>query len=150
LDMGRVLRLAEQAAAEADGGPDGFKGVSVQFLRHQPDQRTRRAEVADDVMAADRDTARGRVGDAANSADQRGLAGAVRPEQCKNLAASDVEIDVVQRLEAGAVDLREIRDGNDGRHDGLIDRTGQRGGAGDAAGMPSLRWKEQKSDRKEN
>jgi hypothetical protein len=32
----------------------------------------------------------------------------------------------------------------------LIDRTRQMGGAGDAAGMPSLEWKGLKSDRKEN
>ena len=35
------------------------------------------------------------------------------PEQREDLAALDVEIDVVQRLEAGAVDFREIGDGND-------------------------------------
>ena len=108
LDMRRVLRLAEQAAAEADGRPHRFEGVGVQFLRHQPDQRARGAIIRDDVVAADRDAAFAQIGDAADDADQRGLAGAVRPEQRKDLAALDVEIDVVQRLEAGAVGLREI------------------------------------------
>jgi hypothetical protein len=45
-DMGRVGRLAEQAAAEADGGPHRLEGVGVQFLRHQADQRARGAIVA--------------------------------------------------------------------------------------------------------
>ena len=52
--------------------------------------------------------ARGRIGDAADDADQRGLAGAVRPEQREDLAALDLEVDVVQRLETGAIGLRQI------------------------------------------
>ena len=94
LDMGGVFRLAEQAAAEADGRPHRFERVGVQFLRHQPDQRARRAVIAVDVMAADGDAAFAQIGDAADDADQRGLAGAVRPEQRKNLAAPDLEVDI--------------------------------------------------------
>src|SRR5437660_4596507 len=101
--MGRVLWFAEQAAAEADGRPYGLKGVGVQFLRHQPDQRARGAIVPVDVMAADGDAALAQIGDAADDADQRSLAGAVRAKEGEYLAALDVQIDVVQRLEAGAV-----------------------------------------------
>ncbi len=36
------------------------------------------------------------------SADQRRLAGAVRAEQREDLAALDLEVDAVERLEAGA------------------------------------------------
>ena len=61
--------------------------VGVQFLRHQADQRARGAIVGDDVVAVDRDGARGRIDDAADDADQRGLAGAVRAEQREDLAA---------------------------------------------------------------
>ena len=111
-----IFRLAEQAAAEADGRPHGFEGVGVQFLRHQPDHRARGAIIPVDVVAADVDAALAQIGDAADDADQRGLARAVRPEQRKNLAGLDVEIDVVQRLEAGAVGFREIGDGYDGWH----------------------------------
>jgi hypothetical protein len=60
----------------------------VQFLRHQADQRARGAIILVDVVAADGDAAFARIGDAADDADQRGLAGAVRPEQRENLAAA--------------------------------------------------------------
>ncbi len=56
-DMGRILRLAEQAAAEADGRPHGLEGVGVQFLRHEADHRARGAIIPLDVMAVDRDAA---------------------------------------------------------------------------------------------
>ena len=59
LDMRGIFRLAEQAAAEADGRPHRFERIGVQFLRHQPDQRARGAVVAVDVVAADGDAAFG-------------------------------------------------------------------------------------------
>ena len=113
-DMSGVFRLAEQAAAETHRRPHRFEGVGVQLLRHQPDQRARRAVIPVDVMAVDRDTALAQIGDAADDADQRGLAGAVRPEQGEDLAAPDVEIDVFQRLEAGAIGLGKVCNGYDG------------------------------------
>ena len=116
LDMRRVARLAEQAAAEADGAPDALEGVGVQFLRHQPDHRARRAVVLEDVVAVDRDLAGGRNQNAADDADQRRLAGAVGAEQGEDLATFDVEIDLLQRPEPGRVGLGEIFDGNDGLH----------------------------------
>ena len=54
LDVRGVGRLAEQAAAETDGGPHRLERVGGQLLRHQADQRARRAIVADDVVAVDR------------------------------------------------------------------------------------------------
>jgi len=103
LDMCGVFRLAEQAAGKADGRPHRFERIGVQFLRHQPDQRACRAVIGVDVMAADQDAAVGQIGDAADDADQRGFAGTVRPEQRKDFAAPDLEVDVVQRLETGAI-----------------------------------------------
>ena len=67
-------------------------------------------------MTIDGDAAGAEVGDAADDADQRGLAGAVRPQQRKNLAAADLQIDVVQRLEPGAIGFGQICNGYDGRH----------------------------------
>ena len=55
--------------------------VGRQFLRHQTDHRAGGAIVAHDVVAIDEHGAAGRVDDAADDADQRRLAGAVRPEQ---------------------------------------------------------------------
>src|SRR5690606_18156648 len=80
LDIGRVLRLAEQPPAEAYGAPNGFEGIGMQLLRHEAYQITGGAEVVDDVMAADGDPALARVDDATNDADQRRLAGAIRTE----------------------------------------------------------------------
>src|SRR6266436_8088162 len=101
--MRRIFRLAEQAAAETDGRPHRLERVRMQFLRHEPDQPARGAVITVYVMAADGDAAFAEIGDAADDADQSGLAGAVRAEQRENLAAFDVEVDVVQRLEGGAV-----------------------------------------------
>ena len=116
VDVAGVGRLAEQAAAEAHVRPHRLEGVGGQFLRHEADQRARGAVVADDVMAVDRDRAGGRIDDAADDADQRGLAGAVRPEQRENLAAADVQVDALERLEAGGIGLGQILDGDDGLH----------------------------------
>src|SRR3569623_3625411 len=106
--MCSVLRLAEQAAAETDGRPYALEGVGVQLLRHQADQRARLAIGGLDVLAADQDAALARIGNAADDRDQRGLAGAVGAEQRKDLDELDVEIDVLERLEAEPVDLRQI------------------------------------------
>ena len=77
----------------------------MQFLRNEANQRARGAIIPVDVMAIDGDAARARIGDAADDADQRGLAGAVRPQQGEYFPAPDVQVDAVERLESG---LREI------------------------------------------
>src|SRR3974377_815656 len=74
-------------------------------------------------MAVDLHRARRRIDDAANDADQGRFAGPIRAEQRENLAVTDVEIDVFERLESGGVNLSETRDGNGGRrggHDGWL------------------------------
>ena len=111
-----LARLAEQAAAEGHGRPHRFEGVGRQFLRHEADHRARGAVVGDDVVAVDEDAAGGRIDDAADDADQRRLAGAVRAEQREDFAAPDAQVDVLQRLEAGRVGLREVRYGDDRLH----------------------------------
>ena len=85
----------------------------MQLLRHQADQRAGGAVVLNDVVAIDRHGALRRLQDAANDADQRGLAGAVGAEQGEDLPAPDVEIDSVESLKSGRVSLREILNGND-------------------------------------
>ena len=59
------------------------------------------------------------IDDAADDADQRGLAGAIGAQQRKDLATADVKVDAFQRLEAGAIGLGEVCDGDDGGHVGL-------------------------------
>ena len=116
LDMGRILRLAEQAAGVAGRRQNRFERRDGELLRHQADPRPRLSVVADDVVAVGGDLALARRDDAADDRDQRRLAGAVRPEQREDLAAADIEIDVRQRLEAGRIGLRQVRDGDDRLH----------------------------------
>ena len=86
--MRRIVRLAEQAAAEGDGRPHRLEGVGGQLLRHEADHGAHGAVVGDDVVAADRTVPADGVDDAADDVDQRRLAGAVRSEQREDLAAS--------------------------------------------------------------
>jgi hypothetical protein len=60
--------------------------------------------------------ARARRDDAANDVDQGRLAGAIGTQQSENFPLEDVEIDVLQRLEARGIGLGQIGDTDDGRH----------------------------------
>jgi len=51
-------------------------------------------------VAVDDHAAFTEIGDAADDADQRRLACAVRPEQCEYLAPANFEVDAFQRLES--------------------------------------------------
>jgi hypothetical protein len=97
-DLGDMLwrgRLAPQAAAESGRGPDRLERIRRQLLRHQTDHRPGGAVVPDDVVAVDRHAAFAGIEDAANDADQRRLARAVRSQQREDLASSDVEVDAL-------------------------------------------------------
>ncbi len=65
-------------------------------------------------MAVHDDFAGAGIDDAADDADERGLAGAVGSEQRKDLAAPDLQVHVVECLEARCVALGKAGDGNDG------------------------------------
>src|SRR6185503_17633620 len=106
-------RLAEQAAAEADGRQHALERVGGQFLRHQPDALAGVAIIAEPVLAVDQNFAAAGGDDPANDVDQRGLAGAVGAEQPENLAAADVEVDRLQGLGAALVRLAQAADGKD-------------------------------------
>ncbi|MGF6552097.1 hypothetical protein QFZ96_007233 [Paraburkholderia youngii] len=120
LDVSGVLLLAEQAAAERHGGPDGFERVGGQLLRHEADQRAGRTIVGADVVTVHRHAAFARVDDAADDADQRGLARAVRPEQREDFSTVDCQIDVLQCPKTAGIGFGQIRDRNDRLH-GLDD-----------------------------
>ena len=113
LDVGGLGSEAEQAAAERDRRPHRFEGVGRQFLRHEPDEGARGAPIADDVVAVDFDGPGARLDYPADRADERRFARAIGAQQRENLAAADFEVDVLQRLEAGGVDLAETSDGDD-------------------------------------
>ena len=114
--MRGIGRLAEQAATEAHRRPHRLERVGRKFLRHQSDLGARRAVVAHDIVPVGEHGAGAGVDDAADDADQRGLAGAVGSEQGKDLAATDVEVDLLERHLAGRVGLAHVADRNDRLH----------------------------------
>ena len=60
------------------------------------------------------------INDAADDADQRGLARAVRAQQRQYLALFNLQVDALQRLKAGRIGLGQALDGDDGiGHSGL-------------------------------
>ena len=67
-------------------------------------------------MAAGQNDASCRVDDAADDVDQGRLSGAVWTQQGEDLSAADVQVDVLERLEAGSVGLGEVGYGDDGAH----------------------------------
>src|SRR3546814_9931312 len=82
------------------------------------------ALVADDVVTVRGHAASARRDDAADDADQRGLARAVGAEQGEGLAAADVQVDRLGRLEARGVGLAECLDRDEGLHAGSGDVRG--------------------------
>src|SRR6185503_1905920 len=103
LDMSRVLRFAEETAAEGNGGPDSFEHVGRKLLGHEPDLGTGGAEVAEDVVAVRDDRSLGGVDDSADDVDERRLTGAIGTEQSKDFALLDLEIDLLQSLKARCI-----------------------------------------------
>jgi len=114
-----VRRLAKQPARKTHCRPDALESFVEQFLRHQSDLRAGGAVVLDDVVAVDQYATAAGIDDAADDADQRGLAGAVGAEQGEDLALADVEVDALERRVAGSVSLGELLDGDHWLH-GLV------------------------------
>jgi hypothetical protein len=88
----------------------GQEEVDVEVLRREADRAARRLVVVDRVVAEDGDLAAGRLREPGRAVDQRGLAGAVGPEQAEELTRLDVERDALERLDAGGVALDEVGD----------------------------------------
>src|SRR3546814_15609927 len=91
----------------------------VRFLRHQSDQRPRGAIALNMVVARDGHRPRAGRDDAADDADQRRLARAVRPEQRENLALVDRQVDAGQGLVTALVGLAERSEERRGGKDGV-------------------------------
>ena len=145
LDIGGVLPFAPQSAAERDRRPHRLEHVGGQLLRHEPDQRPYGPVIGDDVVTVDGDLAGTWGHDPANDVDQRGLAGAVRPEQSEDLAFLDVEIDILERLEARGVGLRHVLDGDDRWRHGIrlvVRERPRQGGRRGAEACAPERWPE--------
>ena len=86
------------------------------LLRHQADLRAGRAVVTDDVVASHQHPAFARIDDAADDADQGGLARAVGAEQGEDLALANVQVDALQGRVPGRIDLVQLRNGDDRLH----------------------------------
>src|ERR1700675_1235038 len=103
LDKRGVRRPAKQSAAEAYRRPYRFKRVGGELLRHQADYGSGGPIVAHDVVAIRGHAAAAGDHYAANDIDQRGLAGAVRPQKSEDLALVDIEVDLLQGLKTRGV-----------------------------------------------
>ena len=98
---------AEVARLEDQGLLDGEERVEVDLLRHQAHRAPGDPVVAHGVVAEYLDLAGGRAGDAGDQADERRLARSVGAQKTEDLAATDVERDVVEGGEI-AVSLGRI------------------------------------------
>ena len=116
LDERRIGRAAEQPSAEADRMQDGGENIERDLLRHQANNRSCGAIVAHDVVAVDQYPPRRHRHRAAGDADQRRLAGAVGAQEGENLAFGDLEIDRIERDQAGLIALGHGGDGYHRRH----------------------------------
>jgi hypothetical protein len=94
LEIGRILFLAEQAAAEVHRIPYCIESAKGQLLRYQSDQVASNAVVADNIVPGDANRARAAGDDAADDRNQGCFTGAIGAQQRENLALADVEIDL--------------------------------------------------------
>src|SRR5262249_22946439 len=118
-DMSGVRRLAGESAAVRHGLPDILECARRELLRDEPDQRTGCAIFRDVVVPVDEYGAATRIDDATDRADQRGLPGAVRPQQSEDFPTLDFEVDVLEGMEPGGVSFGEIGNRDDALHEGL-------------------------------
>ena len=71
--------------------------MEARLLDDRADARERRGAAARQVVAEQAHAARGRLGQAEQQPDQRGLAGAVGAEEAEGDAARHLEVDAVER-----------------------------------------------------
>ena len=109
--LGALARQLPRNAVEAglvhQDGLRRLELVEIDFLRHDADAGLGGLQLAVEVVAEHADGARGLVDQRGEDADQRGLAGAVRPEQCEEVPLLHVEIDPLEGLDTVLVGLRQ-------------------------------------------
>ena len=89
---------------------DRLELIEIDLLRYDADAGFSDRDFAIDVVAEDADGAATLIHERGDDADRGRLAGTVGPEQRKEVALLDVQIDPFQRLDPVPVGLREIRD----------------------------------------
>ena len=114
--MRRVWGFTKQPTRKADGVDDLFKRFQRNFLRHKTDQGARRPKIADHVMTANGNAARGWLHNAADRGNQRGFACAIGAQQRQYFTFGNVQTDGFEGLKPGAIGFDKVLDRNDGRH----------------------------------
>src|SRR5438477_5858620 len=90
-------------AEEVEVLVDGEIAIKRERLRHVADVLANELALLLDVIAVDEGVPFGRHKEAAENADQRRFAGSVRPEEAEDLAARDLQRDVVERANVAEV-----------------------------------------------
>ena len=112
---GAVTEATRQRVAQHGGATD-----EVELLEDHPDAPADPAQLASprarDVRAFKDDTAACRFHEAVDAAQQRRLARAGKTDQHDELTVLDVKRDVVDRARAARVDLDQVLDRKDRRH----------------------------------
>ncbi len=90
--------------------------VEVEFLRHHAQAALEPGRVAIQVVAEHVNRAATLVHQRREDADGGGLAGAIGAEQREEVAFGDIEIDALEGLEAVAVGLGQLPDGQSSTH----------------------------------
>ncbi len=111
-----LARDAVETRLVDDDGLGRLEQVEVQLLRHHADAGLGSLELGVEVVAEHADLARGLVDQRGDDADQRALAGAVRPQHREEVALFDLEIDALQGLDAILVGLDEVHQERAGRN----------------------------------
>ena len=109
---------AEVTGLQGQYLPDGEKGIVGNLLGHHTEAAAGMAVLGDNVVAQDRDTALGGVGQSGDDVDQSGFAGPVGAQQGEKLALFDAQVDSLQGVYITVV-LMHVADG-DGRCHGWI------------------------------
>src|SRR5207248_935318 len=119
VDARGIQPYAEIAGLEPERLLDGEEGVEVDLLRDQADGAAGELIVAHDVAAEHLHGAFAGERGSRHQADQRRLPGPVGAEEREDLAAMDVEVDVIESGE-GAVALGRAPQAHRLKHEGRM------------------------------
>ena len=111
-EVAHALEAAEERERLARGEPL----VQPQLPREVADPAAQLHASGAGVEAEHRGRPRGRAQQVEQRADQRGLAGAVGPDEPEGLSGIDLEVEPVQGDDPAPVDLREALGSDDGVH----------------------------------
>ena len=111
-----IARLAKQPAAEAHGSPDAVEHVVGQLLRHQANALAGLTILAAVIEPIDQHLSAGRVNQATDNTDQRGLAGPVRAQQREDFTTPNLQTHALERLKTTGVGLGQVVHCNNAVH----------------------------------